>query len=300
MKKSILLITCILLAFIFAACSNLKRNNPYDPAGTAFKGVTYKGDISYPDGTTITAMIYDSQGLCLAGYNPTHGYCVIKMEGALTDYVGSTGNAPGQFMNIQDICADDIGNIYAVDNKNIVQIITPSDVTPSSSWTLTNVTTPVDKLFIAYLNNSIYVTSNTDKEIFKYNSTTGIFIDSAMLSFTAYGPFTPGRVFKSANYIFVVNSSSKNQIVKLDVNLAQIGLYDMQDNIFDATLNGGLPELIAAGAVYNVDENMVISLKWGNFGVGPGMVFNGGLIASDQTTGDTYILDGQTIKRFGE
>ena len=293
-----LFITCALLVFILAACSNLKRNNPYDPAGTAYKGVTYKGDISYPDGTTVTAMIYDSQGLCLVGYNAVHGDCVMKMEGALTDYVGSTGDIPGEFRNIQDICADDSGNIYVVDNKNIVQVIAPSDA--MSSWTLTNVTTPVDKLFITYLSNSIYVTSNTDKKIFEYNSTTGAFIDSADLSFTAYGAFTPGRIFKSANNIFVVNLSSKNQIVKLNESLGQVGLYDMQDNIYDATVNGGLLELIAAGAVYNVDENMVISLKWGNFGVGPGMVFNGEIIASDFTTGDTYILDGQTIKRFGE
>jgi hypothetical protein len=298
MKKNILPVSCVLLLFIFSACSNLKRNNPYDPAGTAYKGVTYKGNVSYPDGTTVTAMVYDSQGLCLAGYNATHGFCVMKMEGALTDYVGSTGNTPGQFMNIQDICADDTGNIYVVDNKNIVQVISTTDV--MSSWTMTNVTTPVDKLFIAYFNNAIYVTSDIDKKIFEY-STSGTFIDSADLSFTAYGQFTPGRVFTFNNFIFVVNSSSKNQIVKLQAGtLSQAGLYDIQDNIYDATVNSGQLELIAAGAVYNVDENMVISLKWGNFGTGPGMVFNGGLIASDQTTGDTYILDGQTIKRFGE
>ena len=300
MKKNILPVICVLAVVVFTACSSLKKNNPYDPNGSAYKGVTFKGDISYPAGTSITAMIYTSTGLCLAGYNAANGYCVMRIEGATTDYVGSTGDTPGHFRYIQDICADGLGNIYAVDNKNIMQVISPT-ADAMSSWPLTNVTTPVDKLFIVYLNNSIYVTSNIDKKIFEY-STAGLFIDSADLSFTAYGPFIPGRVFKSANYIFVVNSSSKNQVVKLDAaTLAQLGLYDMQDNIYDASVNtGGLLELIAAGAVYNVDENMVLSLKWGNFGVGPGMVFNGELIACDQATGDTYLLDGQTIKRFGE
>jgi hypothetical protein len=298
MKKNLLYIICVLAVVVLTACSGLKRNNPYDPDGSAYKGVTYKGDINYPAGTSITAMIYGTTGLCLAGYSAASGYCVMRLEGTITDYVGSTGDTPGHFRYIQDICADDSGDIYAVDNKNIMQVITPT-TDAMSSWTMTNVTTTVDKLSITYLSNHIYVSSNIDKQIFEY-STTGAFIDSVNLSFTAYGPFTPGRIFKSANHIYVVNDASKNQIVEFTPNLSQDGLYDMQDNIYDASVNGGLLELIASGAVYNVDENMVLSLKWGNFGVGPGMVFNGELIACDQTTGDTYLLDGQTIKRFGE
>jgi hypothetical protein len=295
MKKIIPLI--LLAAIVISSCSELKRNNPYDPGGSAYRGVTYKGDISYPDSTSITAMIYNEGGLCFGAYDSIKGDCVIKMAGGVPDYIGSTGDAPGQFRSIQDICADASGNIFVVDDKNMVQVISVSN--SISSWNLTNVTVPANKLFIASYGGKIYVTSSVDKKIFEYTEA-GIFIDSLDLSSTAYGPFTPGREFVSAGHVYVVNAESQDQIVRLTGGLVQDGLFDEGDYIYDASFNGAQDELISSGAVYNVDESMVLSLKWGNFGVGPGIVLDGKLIACDPASGDTYVLDGRTIKRFGE
>ena len=265
--------------------------------GSAYKGVTYKGAVSYPDSTSITAMIYAGGGLCFGAYDSIKGDCVIKMAGDTPYYVGSTGDTPGFFRAIQDICADAPGNIYVVDDKNMVQAVSTSD--SISSWNLTNVTVPAERLFIACYNSNIYVTSSADKKIFEYSGT-GTFIDSLDLSSTAYGPFTPGREFVSAGHVYVVNAASQDQIIRLTGNLVQDGLFEEADYIYDASFNGGQDELISSGAVYNVDESMVLSLKWGNFGVGPGIVLDGKLIACDAASGDTYVLDGRTIKRFGE
>jgi hypothetical protein len=297
MKKKIALILLAAAAVVLSSCSDLKRNNPYDPGGSAYRGVTYKGDISYPDSTSITAMIYNGGGLCFGAYDSIKGDCVIKMAGGVPDYVGTTGDTPGHFRAIQDICADAAGNIYVVDNKNIVQVVSTSD--SISSWNLTNVTVPAERLFIACYSTNIYVTSSIDKKIFEY-SETGSFIDSLDLSSTAYGPFTPGREFVSGGHVYVVNADSQDQIIRLTPSLAQDGLFDAGDYIYDASFNGAQDELISSGAVYNVDESMVLSLKWGNFGTGPGIVLDGKLIACDPALGDTYVLDGRTIKRFGE
>ena len=276
------------------SCKELARNNPYDPDGTAYGGITYKGQVWYPDSADISAMIMVSGQIVYGGYNPTDGDCIMKMTGAETYYaVGSTGDTPGYFHFIRDICADDAGNIYVVDNKAMVQTVSVSNII--GSWP----TSGIDNSSIECLNNNIFISNSLDKTITKY-STAGVYADMLSLSFTAYGNFVPGRLFKGPNYLYVVNALDKSEIVRLNDSLVNTGEFDFQYEIMDGTAAGMQLQILGTQAVYKADTNLGITLTWANFGVGPGRVLNGKLITYDSAADMVYLLDGLTIKKFGE
>jgi hypothetical protein len=282
---------------MLTSCKDLKKNNPYDPDGTAYAGITYKGQVSYPDGTDIKAMLVQNGMLVFAAYSPVNGYCVMKMTGDNAYYaVGSTGDTPGTFRYISDICSDSSGNIYVVDNKNYVQTISPANV--MGSWPIVY-TTGIDNLSIECLNDNIFISNNLDKSVTKYTSS-GTFVDSLTLSFTSYGNFIPGKIFKGVDHIYVINAADTSVIVKLTDTLVNSGEYKFTDNIIDGCAAGEQIQMAAPQTVYKVDSNLVIGLKWGDFGVGPGRILNGKLAAYDAISGTVYILDGLTIKKFGE
>ncbi len=297
MKKFRAIILSAIIVIIFLSCKDLKKNNPYDPSGTAYSGVTYKGQIWYPDNADISSMITLSGRLVLAGYNPIDGYCVMKMTGDTTYYaIGGTGDAAGYFRFINDICSDDSGNIYAVDNKAMVQTISPSNI--MGSWAITS-TAGIDNLSIECLNSSIFISNNLDRTVTKY-TLSGVFVDTLSLSATSYGSFVPGRIFRSAGSLYVVNAINKRIVVKLSDTLVDSGEYEFQDSIVDGAMAGQQMQMAASQAVYKVDQGLGLTLKWGNFGVGPGRVLNGKLVAYDSSTDSVYVLDGLTIKKFGE
>jgi hypothetical protein len=297
MKKFKAIFIPVLIIIIFASCKDLKKNNPYDPAGNQYSGITYKGQTGYPDGTDIRAMLILSGQPVFAGYSQTSGFCVIKMTGDTTyDIVGSTGDIPGTFNDIKDMCADDFGNIYIVDKKNIVQTISPANV--MNYWPITS-TTGIDNLSIECLNNNIFITNLLDKTVNKY-SLSGVLADSLTLSFTSYGNFVPGKIFKSYSHLYVVNAMDKSVIVKLTDTLINAGEFKFQDDIIDGVMAGQQMQLLGSQAVYKVDSDLGLTLKWGDFGVGAGRVLNGKLVAYDSGTDTVYTLDGLTIKKFGE
>ena len=159
MKKLVVSVLTAVLLVVFASCKDLKRNNPYDPAGSAYGGVTYKGDVWYPDNTLISSMIVVSGGLVFGGSNPVDGDCVIKMTG---DSTYTLAGYPGEFSGIKDLCADNSGNIYVVDSSATVKTVSVSDVT--GSWPIVH-TSGIDNLSIECLNNSIFISNNADMTI---------------------------------------------------------------------------------------------------------------------------------------
>lgn len=298
MKKFAAILIPVIIIIVFASCKDLKKNNPYDPAGTQYSGITYKGQIGYPDGTDIRAMLILSGMPVFAGHSQTYGFCVIKMTGDTTyDIVGTTGDVPGTFNDIKDMCADDVGNIYVVDKKNIVQTINSSN-DAMNYWSITP-TTVIDNLSIECLNNNIFITNYLDKTVNKYGLS-GVLADSLILSFTSYGNFVPGKIFKSYSHLYVVNAIDKSVIVKLTDTLVNAGEFKFQDNIIDGAMAGQQMQLLGSQAVYKVDSDLGLTLRWGYFGVGAGRVLNGKLDAYDNSTDTIYILDGLTIKKFGE
>lgn len=296
MKKIIAIFLAAVIAAASFSCKDLKRNNPYDPDSTDYGGITYKEQVWYPDNAAISGMIISGGQLVFGGYNPTDGDCVMKMTGASAYYpVGSTGDTAGSFRYITDICADDSGNIYAVDNKYMVQTISPSNV--MGSWPISP--GGIDNLSIECLNNNIFISNYLDKTVTKY-STAGVYADTLSLSFTSYGEFIPGRLIKGPNYLYVVNALDKSEIVRLNDALVNTGEFDFEDEIMDGVVCGTQMQFLATQAVYKTDPGMVVALKWGNFGVGPGRVLNGKLITYNAAADLVYVLDGLTIKKFGE
>jgi hypothetical protein len=292
-------VVLLLAALMASSCAQLKRNNPYDPAGDSYLNITYKGEAWYPMSTDIKAMIVNQGFLVFGAYMNGPGDCVIKMTGAQSfTTVGSTGLTTGSFTNINDITNDTSGNIYVVDKTTKVQVINAANTVTSFPLATAN----VDKLYIECFNNNIYVTNNLDMTVTKFN-TSGAMQYYTNISTTAMGYFVPGRIFKSSGHLFVVNDLDKTQVVRLLDNGSAI--IDSGTHQFSAEINDGATaisemQLVSDRVVYKVDDNLVLTLKWGNFGEGPGNILNGKLCAYDSTTALTYILDGSTIKIFGE
>lgn len=298
LKKIIVILSVITAAWYFSSCRELKRNNPYDPTAVNYVHVTYKGEAHYPEGTQIKAMAFGNGYLYLGAVTGTAESCVVKLlDSATASYIGSTGAGPGQFMNISDMCADDSGNIYIADSSPRIQILNPADVFSPSP--VNRVDTPIDKTYIEWLNSSIFLTNNLSRTVYKYAETGGL-TDSEALSFTAYGSFTPGRIFKVNQSLFVVNAEKQDVIVRMTENLDVANTILFSAGIIDGAATGAESQALGEAAVFRVDDTLGVALKWGDFGEGPGKVLNGRLISHDSALKLIYILDGGTIKIFGE
>ncbi len=298
MKKIILIISVITAAGYFASCRDLKRNNPYDPAAENYVHVTYKDEARYPEGTQIRAMAFCGGFLYLGAVTGTAESCVVKLvDSPGPQYIGSTGSGPGLFQDISDMCADNAGNLYVTDSGPLIQIINPAD--SFSPAPISRIDTPIDKTYIEWLNNNVFVTSNISRTIYKYTEAGG-FAGSLPLSFTAYGTFTPGRIFKVNQSLFVVNAEKQDVVVRMTENLAVTNTIVFGAAIMDAVDIGAESQALGEAAVFKVDDTFGITLKWGDFGEGPGKILNGRLAAYDAAEKLIFILDGGTIKIFGE
>ncbi len=152
MKKIIFLAFAVIL---FLSCSELKRNNPYDPASENYIKITYKGEMWYPSNTEIFSMIANSGILILAAFKSDGpGYCIIKLlDSSNARLIGSTGSLPGTFTSISDLCADSSDNIYIVDNKPFVQVM---DINENFTWFPLTYTAGIGTLSIEFFNNNIF------------------------------------------------------------------------------------------------------------------------------------------------
>lgn len=298
MTKKMIFLTVILgSAAVLISCSKLSRNNPYDPSSTNYQHITYKGGAWYPANTTINAMAFSGGFVYIAGVKQGTGDCVIKLTGAST-FTESASTSLGAFSGITDICADNSGNIYIVDDKQAVQVM---DAAGSfTNFTFSNMGT-IDNLYIEWFSNDIYISNDADKKIYRY-SQAGVptVPDSKILSCTANGYFTPGRIFKAGSYIYVINKIKKNEIVRLAQDLSDAGTYLFPRDLEDCVEAGGYTEALSSQAVFRVDSALTIALKWGDFGEGPGKIINGKFITYDVSAKRVYLLDGGTIKIFGE
>lgn len=295
MKKFII---SILTVVLFLSCSELKRNNPYDPAAENYIKITYKGEVWYPSNTEIFSMIINKGIPVLAALKTDGpGYCVIKLlDNNNARLIGSTGSVQGTFTSITDLCNDDSDNIYIVDSKPYVQVM---DINENFTWWPIIYTAGIGALSIEFFNNYVYITNNLDKKILKYQ-TNGTFVDSKTLSITANGDFSPGRIFKSSTNIFIINQNKKNEILKMNENLDIIEDIVFKSEILDGVKTDNEMQLLSEKAVFKVDSNLNILLKWGDFGEGPGRVLNGKLITYNPVNRYVYILDGSSLKMFGE
>jgi hypothetical protein len=298
MKKTTLLILAVAAAAAMVSCRQLSRNNPYDPSSPGYIHITYKNEAWYPSSTAINAMAFSGGYLYIAGVQQGTGDCIIK----LVDAAGTTAIAStpllGAFSGITDICADDAGNIYIVDSKQAVQVLAPSGI--FTNFTLPNMAAS-GSLHIEWLAGNIFISNATDLKIYKY-SQAGVpaVPDSKILSCTANGYFTPGRIFKIGTYIFVVNNSRKNEVVRLAQDLSDAGTYLFQGGIEDCADTVVNAQALSSQAVFKVDSGLVVALKWGDYGEGPGKIINGKLITYDPAGKLIYLLDGGSIKIFGE
>ncbi len=308
MGKRLLILTIISFLFLCISCKQLNRNNPTDPKSSTYIGITYDGQLSNTSGATIRAMNINS-GLITFGAYTTYasiGDCVIEILGSQQlVYIGTTGNVIGTFADITDMCNDGSGDLFVTDNKSAVQIIDPQ-----YNFHYFNVTaTSVSTLYLACYQNSIYLANTSDKTIQIYGGGSPTNLDiynmtnSVSVTVTANGYFSPGRIFTSANYIFVVNSLNKKEVLKLSHgSLAMQADIIFGADVIDAALySNNTIQLLSEQAVYQINENLSLAgaKEWGNFGQGDGRVINGQLIAYDNITGKIYILDGTEIKIFG-
>jgi len=297
MKKTTLIIYILAAAAVIVSCRQLSRNNPYDPSSPDYIHITYKNEAWYPASTAINAMAFGSGYLYIAGVMQGTGDCLIK----LVDAAGTTAVAStplGAFSGITDICADDPGNIYIVDSKQAVQVMDPSGI--FTSFGLPNMVT-IGSLHIEWLAGNIYVSNDADLKIYKY-SQAGVpaVPDSIILSCTANGYFIPGRIFKIGSYIYVVNNMRKNEVARLAQDLSDAGTCLFSGSIADCAETAGSGEALSSQAVFKVDAGLVVALKWGDYGEGPGKIMNGKLITYDPSGKLIYLLDGGSIKIFGE
>ncbi|MCE5301308.1 MAG: hypothetical protein LLG37_10625 [Spirochaetia bacterium] len=296
MKKTTVLLL-VLSAVFLTGCKELTRSNPTDPDGSAYIGITYKGEAWYPMDTDIRALAVASGVVTLGAYNPVDGDCLMRLgTGSTYTKTGSTGDTPGYFRAIQDICADSAGNIYVVDYKDVVQCVSPADV--FTSWPLGH-TADIDKLSVECLNDIIYVSNGADRTVISY-TTSGTQVDAVTLSFTAYGDFVPGRIWSSASHLYVVNASDLSEVAQFTTALVQSAVYDFQTQVMDGCVEGTQMELCAQQAVYKAGDDLSLTMTWGNYGTGPGRILNGKLVAYDAAQKYVYILDGGTLKYFGE
>lgn len=295
MKKTIIFL--IIIAAVFVSCKQLSKDNPYDPASPNYINVHYISEAWYPANTTISAMAFANGFVYVAGVKLGLGDCVIKIvDAAGTSPVAST--PLGAFSNISDICADDSGNVYITDDKQAVQVMDSGG--NFTSFSFSNMTTP-GNLQMEWAANSIFISNGADKKIYKY-SETGVpaVPDSIVLSCTANGYFTPGKIFKTDSYIYVVNKDKKSEIVRLLQDLSDAGTFLFSQDISDGVETGVLAEVLSGQAVFRVDSSLAVALKWGDYGEGPGKIINGKRITYNSAGKLIYILDGGSIKIFGE
>jgi hypothetical protein len=298
MKKTALIISILAAAAFIVSCRQLSRNNPYDPSSPNYIHITYKNEAWYPASMAINAMAFGSGYLFIAGAMQGTGDCVVKLvDGAGTTPVAST--PLGVFSGITDICADDTGNIYIVDSKQAVQVLDPSGIF-STSFALPNMAA-IGSLRMEWLAGNIYISNDADLKIYKYSQAGVLAVpDSKILSCTANGYFIPGRIFKIGAYIYVVNNMRKNEVARLAQDLSDAGTYLFSGSIADCVETAGLGEALSSQAVFKVDAGLVVALKWGDYGEGPGKIMNGKLITYDPSGKLIYLLDGGSIKIFGE
>jgi hypothetical protein len=287
----------LILALVSISCRELSRNNPYDPSSPDYIKTTYKGEVWYPENTTVNAMAFSNGFVYIGGTKLGTGDCVMK----LADAAAATTVAVtplGAFFGLTDICADDSGNIYIVDEKQAVQVMDSAG--NFSDFTFSNMGA-IDNLYIEWLASNIYISNDADKKIYKYSQAGAPAVpDSKILSCTANGYFTPGRIFKTGAYIYVVNKNKKNEVVRLAQDLSDAGTFLFDRDVSDCAETAGHSEALSSQAVFRVDSNLLIALKWGDYGEGPGKIINGRLITYDAPGKIIYILDGGSIKFFGE
>lgn len=287
----------IIIMILFLSCKELKRNNPYDPSAENYIKITYKGDVWYPPNTEIKSIIINNNIPVIAA-NKTDGpgYCIIKLYDKTAHIIGSTGSVLGTFTDITDICSDTSDNIYIVDSKPYVQVMDKSE---NFTWWSISYTAGIGTLSIECFNNNIFITNNLDKSILKYQKD-GVIIDSKIITATANGLFVPGRIFKSSTHLFIINQIKKTEIIKMDEDLNIIDNIIFRSEVIDGVNIDGQLQLLTEKAVFKVDNNMIILLKWGDFGEGPGRILNGKLITFNPQNKYVYVLDGATLKMFGE
>lgn len=286
-KPAIILIAVLII--VLSGCRELSRKNPYDPSSADYKGITYKGEELYPADFQIKKMASAGGYIAFAGTKEIYGDCAVKT---------AAGAPIGVFTGISDICADDSGNFYVVDRSENVQkiqndsfnTITPIAFTASSG---------VDSLYIEWMSGNLYITNEYDNEIYRVPDSGGAQM-TVSVSVTAQGYFTPGEIFKFGASLYVVNTLNKKQAIKYDQNLSSAEVINFGANIIDACVYGGALQVLSESAVYKTDGALAVLLKWGDFGEGPGRVFNGKSIAYNTADGLLYIQDGSTIKKFGE
>jgi hypothetical protein len=284
-KPAIFLIAVLII--VLSGCRELSRKNPYDPSSADYKGITYKGEELYPADFQIKKMASAGGYIAFAGTKEIYGDCAVKT---------AAGASIGVFTGISDICADDSGNFYAVDRSTGVTVIDAMNMTSVLPFSTSS---GIDSLYIEWMDGNLYITNEYDNEIYRIPDSGGAQM-TVSVSVTAQGYFTPGEIFKFGASLYVVNTLNKKQAIKYDQNLSSAEVINFGANIIDACVYGGALQVLSESAVYKTDGALAVLLKWGDFGEGPGRVFNGKSIAYNTADGLLYIQDGSTIKKFGE
>lgn len=292
--------TALLLAVLAAAvsCSELKRDNPYDPSAENYAGITYRGELFVPSGIEARDMVISGNDVVLGAYKEGTGGCVVKIpaSGGGVSVFGEGGTGTGKFTGITSIAADSTGAVYIADSQPLIQKLSSSGI--FSSWPL-NYVSGYDETCIASLGTRIYASNNMDMRVCSYDSSSGALADSAVLSFTAYGVFVPGRLFVSGAYVYAVNTIQKNIIARFDASLNLTGVFQFTAPVADGVVYQGSMQYLSDRAAYRGDESFGVIQKWGDYGEGPGRILNGRAIAYYPPSMYIYIADGVTIKIFG-
>ncbi len=285
MKKYACVIFVLLI--VFSGCKELKRTNPMDPEADNYIGISYKGSVSYPAAASIKAMDAALGELVFGASYPGYGDCVIR---------GLSGLPQGTFTQITDVCADDFGNIYAVDHTANITVVSPAGTVSQFGLNIIN---GIDTLSVEWFNNEVYVSGSFDRTIISYTAS-GVQSHSTAITVTASGYFTPGRIFASDNYIYAADRSDPKRVVRFSPSLTGATEFKLSAAAVDGcSYKGGL--LVLNGqSVMQCDEDLKVIKTWGNMGEGPGLILNGRAICYNQADGFVYVLDGATLKKFGE
>ena len=280
------------------SCSELKRDNPYDPSSDNYGGITYKGTLFVPSDIEMKDMAVSGSSIVLGAVKEGTGGCIVKIPaaGGVPEIFGAGGTGTGMFTSITSVTADSAGNVYASDSQHIIQKLSPAGV--FTSWPL-NYITGADTTYITASGTRVYATNNIDRRLCAYLSSDGSVADSAVLSFTAYGEFVPGRIFAAGNYIYVSNTLDGRVVARFSQSLSPAGVYRHAAPLVDCAAAGGSVQFLSAQSVYRADENLSVIQKWGDYGEGPGRILNGRAIAYYPASMYIYIADGVTIKIFG-
>jgi len=286
MKKILLLIIPV-MALLFCGCKELKRSNPMDPGADNYIGISYKGSVVYPAAAAIKAIDAVLGELVFGATHASYGDCVIR---------GTEGAPSGTFTQLSDICTDDFGNIYAADHTANITVVTPAGTVTQFPLTVIN---GIDTLSVEWFNNKVYVSGNLDSTIVSYTAA-GAQVDSLTITVTASGYFTPGRIFASGNYIYAADYTDPKRVVRLSSPLTGATEFKLSAGMVDGcAFQSGL--LILTGqSVLQCDEDLKVVKTWGNMGEGPGLILNGKCIAFNPADSMVYVLDGGTLKKFGE